>query len=335
MLDPGKIKFFRSGKPPSLAMNKTYYAVNNWLIDLPSGSIVSLISGERKRLGEYQLKLLDVLATNAGKILTREELTTLVWERRVIGNNSLPNAIHALRTALEDDGKTQKIIKTIPKKGYLLEHAWCRSVEQESDEIDKAVRPAAPVTDEEPEDETLPAELAPTGQPDPEPESDSDAQREEIPSPPLKAGGRFHQRLAAFLALIVLVLGSAAAGWHYANSKGARLIATEQEAGVYSNIRIYEISEASRLAMNKEDFYSKIKDTLYVINQQIKSQSVTMTVYYQSVDQTLNYTFALQSRCDSKQLVMAIYHWRIDPTQLNNLLLRETRRKINEMDVCS
>ena len=111
----GQIKCFRSGSSPTLAMTKTYYSVNNWLIDLPSGSIISLVSGERKRLGEYQLKLLYVLAENAGKILTREELTTLVWERRVIGNNSLPYAINALRAAMEDDGKAQKIIKTDTK----------------------------------------------------------------------------------------------------------------------------------------------------------------------------------------------------------------------------
>lgn len=71
----------------------------------------------KKRLGEYQLKLLDILTQHAGEILSREELTNMVWERRVIGNNSLPNAIHALRAALEDDGKQQRIIKTIPKKG--------------------------------------------------------------------------------------------------------------------------------------------------------------------------------------------------------------------------
>ncbi|MCE9993026.1 transcriptional regulator [Enterobacter asburiae] len=311
-------------------MNKIYYAVNNWLIDLPSGSIINLVSGERKRLGEYQLKLLDVLAANAGKILTREELTTLVWERRVIGNNSLPNAIHALRTALEDDGKKQKIIKTIPKKGYLLEQAWCCSVERESDEIDP---PASIAVAEE---ETAIAEIAvlPAEQPVVEyVAAEPCVAPDDMPRPVNRA--RFPQRLIALLMLLAVVIASAVAGWHYANSRGSRLVATEQEAGVYSNIRIYEISEASRLAMNKEDFYSKIKDTLYAVNQQMKSQSTTMTVYYQSVDQTLNYTFALKNPCDKKQLVMAIYHWRINPTLLNNLILRETRRKISEMEVCS
>ncbi|MEL4870048.1 transcriptional regulator [Pantoea agglomerans] len=309
-------------------MNKIYYAVNNWLIDLPSGSIVSLVSGERKRLGEYQLKLLDVLAANAGKILTREELTTLVWERRVIGNNSLPNAIHALRTALEDDGKKQKIIKTIPKKGYLLEQAWCRSVEHESDDIDL---PASTMPAEEEDRSDASALLAVVSLPE-QVEPDASITPEEESGQPVR---RFPKWLATLAVLLVVVIVSTLAGWQYATSQGSRLVATELESGVYSNIRIYEISEANRPAMNKEDFYSKIKDTLYAVNQQIKSQSTTMTVYYQSVDQTLNYTFALKSPCDKKQLVMAIYHWRINPIQLNNLILRETRRKISEMDVCS
>ena len=77
-------------------MNKRYCSVNNWLVAVTSGSIRHLTTGERKRLGEYQLKLLDILVQEPGKIFTREKLTTLVWERRVIGNNSLPNAIHAV-----------------------------------------------------------------------------------------------------------------------------------------------------------------------------------------------------------------------------------------------
>jgi len=313
-------------------MNKTYYAVNNWLVDLPSGSIISLISGERKRLGEYQLKLLDVLISNAGKILTREELTTLVWERRVIGNNSLPNAIHALRTALEDDGKAQKIIKTIPKKGYLLEQNWCRSVERESEEIEQTdFPPSAAIEDVVVEEVEYRPPSAERVLP-PEPDLILSPHKPLLQAP---ARTRPPHPFIALLALALVMVCSAVAGWQYANLRGARLIATEQGSGVYSNIQIYEISEANRLEMNKEDFYSKIKDPLYAINQQIKSQSIRMTVYYQSVNQTLNYTFALKSRCDSKQLVMAIYHWRIDPVQLNNLILRETRRKISEMETCA
>ena len=319
-------------------MRKKYSTVNNWLVDLPSGSLISLVTGERKRLGEYQLKLLGVLLENAGKILTREELTTLVWERRVIGNNSLPNAIHALRSALEDDGKKQKIIKTIPKKGYLLEQAWCRVVEKESEEID--------LPEIEIDGFVLPA-LSPPDDDNVTDEPESVPDNAEIPAPPSVAipvpvevtvaepakRRSSHPLIALFILLVATVIG-AAAGWLQAINQSPKIVAAEQEVAVYSNIRIYELFESNRLEMNKEDFYSKIKDTLYDINQQLKTESITMTVYYQSVDQTLNYTFALTSRCDNKQLAMAIYHWRINSAQLNNLILRETRRKINEMETC-
>lgn len=322
-----------------VAMRKKYSTVNNWLVDLPSGSLISMVTGERKRLGEYQLKLLDVLLENAGKILTREELTTLVWERRVIGNNSLPNAIHALRSALEDDGKQQKIIKTIPKKGYLLEQAWCRFVEKESEEID--------LPDTEIDGFVLPT-LSPTVEHNAADEPDIVSEPVKVIETPsieiavpaerpviVPAKPRFQHPLITLAALLVTVMIGAIFGWHYAGNQGPKIVAAEQEVAVYSNIHIYELSESNRLEMSKEDFYSKIKDTLYTINQQIKTQSMTMTVHYQSIDQTLNYTFALNSRCDKKQLVMAIYHWRIDPTQLNNLILRETRRKISEMETCA
>lgn len=52
-------------------------------------------------------------------VLSRSYLCAEVWKNRIVGGNSLPTAIHALRVAIDDDGKQQNIIKTIPKKGYL------------------------------------------------------------------------------------------------------------------------------------------------------------------------------------------------------------------------
>jgi DNA-binding winged helix-turn-helix (wHTH) protein len=47
-------------------------------------------------------------------------LMSAVWKNRIVGGNSLPTAVHALRVAIDDDGKQQEIIKTIPKKGIYL-----------------------------------------------------------------------------------------------------------------------------------------------------------------------------------------------------------------------
>lgn len=315
-------------------MNKRYCSVNDWLIDISSGSILNLTSGERKRLGEYQLKLLDTLTKNAGKILTREELTTLVWERRVIGNNSLPNAIHALRTALEDDGKQQRIIKTIPKKGYLLEQNYCCVIEKEEEEVrdnsDDILQSESVLyeeqSDAEPEVQEVPPLQLESSLPQP------------APLPVVATAPRPHWwRSMPGITLLILaaVLIVASATWFFFDAGRNRLMYKEQESNVYSNIHLYEIYPASHDNVGKDQLYTKLKGTLYQMNQLLKGQSIMMNIYYQSIDQTLNYTFSLESTCDRKQLAMAIYHWRIDVNQLNNLILRETRRKIGEMEGCT
>ncbi|NIY47442.1 transcriptional regulator [Cedecea colo] len=323
-------------------MNKSYFSVNNWLIDIPSGSILHLTTGERKRLGEYQLKLLEVFIQNTGKILTRDQLTNLVWERRVIGNNSLPNAIHALRSALEDNGKRQKIIKTIPKKGYLLEAEYCCSVVKEENEVKEnddgfpAESSTGSLSARQPIFVTLPEQENPASVMQAFPAEPPENKALSIVSAPPYASEQRYCRL--FITLIVAILAAlfACAGtWYFLEGRQNRLLVNEQETDVYSNIYIYKISPASAPDRNKDRISGKLKDTLYQLNQILKAQAMTMNVYYMSIDQTLDYTFSIENRCDSTQLAMAIYHWRIDSGQLNNLILRETKRKLNEMASCS
>lgn len=323
-------------------MNKSYFSVNNWLVDIPSGSILHLTTGERKRLGEYQLKLLDVFIQNMGTILTREELTNLVWERRVIGNNSLPNAIHALRSALEDDGKQQRIIKTIPKKGYLLEAAYCCSIIKEENDVKEANELILPEAGSV--SHTVPqTSLVEQAQQEAAPQANSPLMAEltesrtqdaVLLSPHVPA--HHYRRLFILLILVVIAAAMACSGmWYFLEGRQNRMLIDEQETSAYSNIHLYKIALASTPNRSKDKLSAKLKDTLYQLNQMLKAQSVNMNIYYLTIDQTLNYTFSLENRCDSKQLAMAIYHWRIDTNQLNNLILRETKRKLNEMAICS
>ncbi|HDT6547399.1 TPA: transcriptional regulator [Kluyvera ascorbata] len=309
-------------------MNKRYCSVNNWLVDVTSGSILHLTTGERKRLGEYQLKLLDILVQDAGKIFTREELTNLVWERRVIGNNSLPNAIHALRTALEDDGKNQRIIKTIPRKGYLLEAEYCCVVEKDEDEV------SDPEEDRDVQEDYLLS---------PQPETDAIAEVAEKaadiqPVAEAAVAAAPKQRRSGMLAfmLAILLTATATAGvcWYLFGGRAEHLVAREVQPGVYSNIRLYTVEAMGDPAYMSANLYGKLKDSLYALNQQIKMQSATMNVYFHTNNSSLNYSFMLSNQCDKKQLAMAIYHWRTDTVQLNNVILRETRRKLNELATC-
>ena len=94
--------------------------VNNWRMDSSLNALIHCETGETRRLGEYHFILLETLAKNADVVLSRSFLMTAVWKNRIVGGNSLPTAVHALRVAIDDDGKQQEIIKTIPKKGYLF-----------------------------------------------------------------------------------------------------------------------------------------------------------------------------------------------------------------------
>ncbi len=309
-------------------MNKRYCSVNNWLVDVTSGSILHLTTGERKRLGEYQLKLLDILVQDAGKIFTREELTNLVWERRVIGNNSLPNAIHALRTALEDDGKNQRIIKTIPRKGYLLEAEYCCVVEKDEDEV------SDPEEDRDVQEDYL---LSPQPETDAITEvAEKAADIQPVAEAAVVAAPK--QRRSSMLAfmLVILLTATATAGvcWYLFGGRAEHLVAREVQPGVYSNIRLYTVEAMGDPAYMSANLYGKLKDSLYALNQQIKMQSATMNVYFHTNNSSLNYSFMLSNQCDKKQLAMAIYHWRTDTVQLNNVILRETRRKLNELATC-
>ncbi len=172
---------------------------------------------------------------DAGKIFTREELTNLVWERRVIGNNSLPNAIHALRTALEDDGKNQRIIKTIPRKGYLLEAEYCCVVEKDEDEV------SDPEEDRDVQEDYLLS---------PQPETDAIAEVAEKaadiqPVAEAAVAAAPKQRRSGMLAfmLVILLTATATAGvcWYLFGGRAEHLVAREVQPGVYSNIRLYTV----------------------------------------------------------------------------------------------
>lgn len=101
-------------------LKPTMIIINNWKMDASQCTLTHQGTGETLRLGEFHSLLLEVLISYPDTVLSREFLIAEVWKNRVVGSNSLPTAIHALRLALGDDSKQKEIIKTIPKKGYFL-----------------------------------------------------------------------------------------------------------------------------------------------------------------------------------------------------------------------
>jgi two-component system KDP operon response regulator KdpE len=89
-------------------------------IDFGRRSIV--VKGEERYLTRIEWLLLSELAHNAGRLMLYEELLTRVWGPEYRDDVQLLRAwISRLRNKLEKDPDNPKLIRTIPKTGYIME----------------------------------------------------------------------------------------------------------------------------------------------------------------------------------------------------------------------
>jgi DNA-binding winged helix-turn-helix (wHTH) protein/tetratricopeptide (TPR) repeat protein len=74
--------------------------------------------GEAIKLRPKTLGILNLLAANAGRVLSKQELMDAVWPNVHVGDDSLFQCIRELRTALGDDQR--QLIKLVSGRGYLF-----------------------------------------------------------------------------------------------------------------------------------------------------------------------------------------------------------------------
>ena len=67
------------------------------------------------------LDLITHLALKPGVIISRDELIEVVWQGRIVSDSAISSRINAARAALGDNGVTQRLIKTIPRRGFRFE----------------------------------------------------------------------------------------------------------------------------------------------------------------------------------------------------------------------
>jgi len=61
--------------------------------------------------------LLVHLLKHRDRVVSRDDLIALVWGGRIISDSTLDSRVNAARNAIGDNGKDQKLIRTIPRKG--------------------------------------------------------------------------------------------------------------------------------------------------------------------------------------------------------------------------
>jgi predicted ATPase/DNA-binding winged helix-turn-helix (wHTH) protein len=62
--------------------------------------------------------LLEYLVTNRHRVISRDDIIEAVWGGRIVSESALTTRINAVRTAVSDSGEEQRLIRTLPRKGF-------------------------------------------------------------------------------------------------------------------------------------------------------------------------------------------------------------------------
>ena len=62
--------------------------------------------------------LLDYLLRNRERVVSKDELVASIWQARAVTDSALTTRINAVRAAVGDTGKSQRVIRTLPRKGF-------------------------------------------------------------------------------------------------------------------------------------------------------------------------------------------------------------------------
>ena len=74
-------------------------------------------------------ELLHLLIGQAGKLVSRDQIIDAVWNGRIVSDSAVSARIAAARKAVGDDGKAQKVIQTVSRRGL----RFVASLEQAKD----------------------------------------------------------------------------------------------------------------------------------------------------------------------------------------------------------
>src|SRR5436190_6956266 len=63
-------------------------------------------------------QLLQLLIENRDRLVTRDQIVDQVWNGRFISDAAVSSRIKSARRALSDDGRAQRLIRTLPRLGF-------------------------------------------------------------------------------------------------------------------------------------------------------------------------------------------------------------------------
>ncbi|HCT4275633.1 TPA: winged helix-turn-helix domain-containing protein [Citrobacter freundii] len=311
--------------------------VNNWRMDSSLNALIHCETGEIRRLGEYHFILLETLAKNADVVLSRSYLMSAVWKNRIVGGNSLPTAVHALRVAIDDDGKQQEIIKTIPKKGYLFNKNYL------SEDIDHNINVVDGIASDETKESavlsanSVPEESASTNQGVPKKPS-TPLLNNELEKP---ADAKSHPYRAVLITLPVIIIALLLFVL-MSDFKTSSVTKTEEPPQLVkenlesaSHVTVYHLYDPDEKKTSPSLFSQHILPGVQQINQLLVTHNVSMDLYYRVSLNKFALDIVLSNQCnDSWQLALNFSSWLNKDNEMNSVLIKEVEKMLNEMPKC-
>jgi len=86
--------------------------------------------------------LLAYLIDNRKRVVSKDDLIAAVWDGRIVSTATLDSRVNAARRAIGDSGETQRLIKTLPRKGIRFVGAVR---EEEAPSVEPSPRAALPL----------------------------------------------------------------------------------------------------------------------------------------------------------------------------------------------
>jgi TolB-like protein/Flp pilus assembly protein TadD len=69
-------------------------------------------------IGPQVFDMLDYLIRNRERVVSKDELIKAIWEGRAVSEAALTTRMNGVRSAVGDSGQEQRLIKTLPRKGF-------------------------------------------------------------------------------------------------------------------------------------------------------------------------------------------------------------------------
>jgi DNA-binding winged helix-turn-helix (wHTH) protein/tetratricopeptide (TPR) repeat protein len=111
------------------------FALGEFTLDLTQGRLLSAKGDVALRPKAF--RMVSVLARNAGRIVSKDELMGEVWPDVIVSEDSLTQCVHEVRDALGP--VASGLLRTVPRRGYMMAEAGLAGIT-----VPKALQPADP-----------------------------------------------------------------------------------------------------------------------------------------------------------------------------------------------